>query len=161
MLADFGQAVQRPYRNAEHVNGLAGAGNVGDVQRKRPGVREDPFGEAPQRWRARQFAHQCVDVLGVVLLLADPGGAPNCGQAIAWVRCLEREVEAEERVTITRFRALVASGVRRIVQAHRHFHAHRAEVTVAGFEPAPQPAGHDGENGIVDCRAVGRGCGPA
>src|ERR1035437_38982 len=137
---------------------LAGTGNVGDVQRKRARGSQDPFCELSKLWSVRELAHQRVEVLGVVALLADDGGAMNGGQAIEWIGRSERQIKAEEGVAVARVLALMTWWGRQTVQADRNFHADCAEVTVTSLEPAPQPACHHRQHPVVDGRAASGMC---
>ena len=128
-------------------------------------MRQDVLGEAAEPRGVRQLAHDRVEVLGVVGLLAGLGGAADGREALERVGRAERQVQAEERIAVARLGVIVTGRPRtgrrlrrrRGVQAHRHFHPDRAEVPMMSLEPAPEPACHHGQHRVVDGRPVGRG----
>jgi hypothetical protein len=54
------------------------------------------------------FAHQGVESLGVVTVLAGTGRSPNHRQALQGIGSPDQQVEAEEGVAVTRLCAWVA-----------------------------------------------------
>jgi hypothetical protein len=89
-------------------------------------------------------------MLGVVVLSADPGGTADGSQALERIGSAERQIEAEERVAVAWLAGVITGRKRRAVQAHRHLHPDRAEVTMTSLQPAPQPACHHRQHRIVD-----------
>ena len=73
-------------------------------------MREDVLGEAAEPRGARQFAHERVEVLGVVALLAGPGGAADGREALQRIGGAERQVEAEERVAVAGLGGVAGGG---------------------------------------------------
>ena len=115
VLADLGERVQRADRDPEHTDGTAGSGDVRDVQREGAGVGQDVLGEAVEPRGVREPPHDRVEVLGVVLLLADHGGVPDGGEAFERVSGAERQVEAEERIPVARLGAVIPEADRNAI----------------------------------------------
>ena len=63
-------------------------------------MRKDVLGEAAEPRGVRQFAHERVNVLGVVALFAGARRAADGREAFERVGRAERQVEAEERIAV-------------------------------------------------------------
>jgi hypothetical protein len=84
-------------------------------------VREHPLGELAEPRDAPGLVHERVEVLGIVVRLADPGSVPDGGQPFQRAGRSERQAEAEERVPVPRPGAAVAGSRCLAVQADRTF----------------------------------------
>ena len=117
-------------------------------------MRQDTFGEVTESRGSAEMAHQCVEVLGVVLLLADLGGAADGREPIERVRRTKRQVEAEERIAVAGADFPAGSWSRscRLTGTLTR----TAPSTMVGLDPAPQPARDQGQHHVVHRSSVYR-----
>ena len=145
--ADLGDRMERLDRRAEDADRVPRPGHVGDVDGELARAALDPLDERrePRRVPA-QRGRDVVELLGVVLLLADRRLAIDGPEALDRIVDPEWQPHREERVAVSGIVTLV-------MEADRDADADVAERAVMALEPAPQRARHYREDGIVEGRA--------
>ena len=103
-----------------------------------------------QRSDVREAVEEGVELVGVVVLLSAAGLGVDRRQALAGVGLRDRQVAEQERVAVAELVGVLAS----VMHADRDLDAHRLRRLVVGPQPAPDRAGDDGEQDVVDRHAA-------